>query len=576
MRYICYNNIYIGGAVMASIQVYNSRGNRYVRIIESYREPGMKYPRIRVLKNLGREDELEAKEPGIVERLKKELEESKSLEDTIKKESLINELKNIISENSSNNSKGFPIINYGVKVYESLWKELRLDYFFDYRQNKDSKIEYSLKDVVSLLTYSRLLNPDSKKSTYESRNSYINSKDLELEHLYRGLKFLGIQKDNLEKHINKQLAKTMDRNLNVAFYDVTTYYFESVDADDLRKFGYSKDNKVNQVQVVMGLLIDDQGIPISYELFPGNTNDFKTLVPVIEKLKKTYGIKKIIITADRGLNSKQNLAYLKSEGYDYVMAYKIRSSSRAVKEMVLGDDYKEESSEFKWKLCKFENTVSYQGEKVKLEDNMLITWSLKRAQKDRKDRERLIEKSKKLVESPSALKAEMKKGGKKYVQLSLAIEEPLRFNEKQKEIDEKFDGYYGIQFSDKSLSPEKVLDIYNGLWKIEESFKVLKSNLEARPIYVWTESSIKGHFVMCYLALVLERYLEYKLRQKGIDLSTEKIQEAIESAKIMVVEKESNGLKYYIKSETKDDYDKIVKALGIKEIPSTGLIKNII
>lgn len=561
---------------MASIQVYNSRGNRYVRIIESYREPGMKYPRIRVLKNLGREDELEAKEPGIVERLKKELEESKSLEDTIKKESLINELKNIISENSSNNSKGFPIINYGVKVYESLWKELRLDYFFDYRQNKDSKIEYSLKDVVSLLTYSRLLNPDSKKSTYENRNSYINSKDLELEHLYRGLKFLGIQKDNLEKHINKQLAKTMDRNLNVAFYDVTTYYFESVDADDLRKFGYSKDNKVNQVQVVMGLLIDDQGIPISYELFPGNTNDFKTLVPVIEKLKKTYGIKKIIITADRGLNSKQNLAYLKSEGYDYVMAYKIRSSSRTVKEMVLGDDYKEESSEFKWKLCKFENTVSYQGEKVKLEDNMLITWSLKRAQKDRKDRERLIEKSKKLVESPSALKAEMKKGGKKYVQLSLAIEEPLRFNEKQKEIDEKFDGYYGIQFSDKNLSPEKVLDIYNGLWKIEESFKVLKSNLEARPIYVWTESSIKGHFVMCYLALVLERYLEYKLRQKGIDLSTEKIQEAIESAKIMVVEKESNGLKYYIKSETKDDYDKIVKALGIKEIPSTGLIKNII
>lgn len=561
---------------MASIQVYNSRGNRYVRIIESYREPGMKYPRIRVLKNLGREDELEAKEPGIVERLKKELEESKSLEDTIKKESLINELKNIISENSSNNSKGFPIINYGVKVYESLWKELRLDYFFDYRQNKDSKIEYSLKDVVSLLTYSRLLNPDSKKSTYENRNSYINSKDLELEHLYRGLKFLGIQKDNLEKHINKQLAKTMDRNLNVAFYDVTTYYFESVDADDLRKFGYSKDNKVNQVQVVMGLLIDDQGIPISYELFPGNTNDFKTLVPVIEKLKKTYGIKKIIITADRGLNSKQNLAYLKSEGYDYVMAYKIRSSSRAVKEMVLGDDYKEESSEFKWKLCKFENTVSYQGEKVKLEDNMLITWSLKRAQKDRKDRERLIEKSKKLVESPSALKAEMKKGGKKYVQLSLAIEEPLRFNEKQKEIDEKFDGYYGIQFSDKSLSPEKVLDIYNGLWKIEESFKVLKSNLEARPIYVWTESSIKGHFVMCYLALVLERYLEYKLRQKGIDLSTEKIQEAIESAKIMVVEKESNGLKYYIKSETKDEYDKIVKALGIKEIPSAGLIKNII
>lgn len=560
---------------MASIQVYNSRGNRYVRIIESYREPGSKYPKNRVLKNLGREDVLEAKEPGIVDRLRRELEESRTLEDNLKKESLLNNLKEIISEDASDDSMGFPIVNYGVKVYESIWKELKLDYFFDYRQGKDSKSEYSLKDVVSLLTYSRLLNPDSKKSTHESRNNYINSKDIELNQVYKGLRFLGSQKENLEKHLNKQLDKLMERSLNVAFYDVTTYYFESVDADDLRKFGYSKDNKVNQVQVVMGLLIDDQGIPISYELFPGNTNDFKTLVPVIDKLKENYGINKIIITADRGLNSKQNLAYLKSKGYDYVMAYKIRSSSKAVKELVLSEDYTYESEEFKWKLRDFNTTVTYEREKVNLEDNMLITWSLKRAEKDKRDRERLIAKSRKLVESPSALKAEMKKGGKKYVQLSLTTEEPLSFNEKQLEIDEQYDGYYGIQYSDKSLNPQKVLEIYNGLWKIEESFKVLKSNFEARPIYVSTEKSIRGHFVMCYLALVIERYLEYKLRQSEIQLSTEKIQSAIESAKIMIVEKPSTGLKYYIKGQSMEEYDIILKGLGMKEIPSTGTIKSL-
>ena len=560
---------------MASIQVYNSRGNRYVRIIESYREPGSKYPKNRVLKNLGREDVLEAKEPGIVDRLRRELEESRTLEDNLKKESLLNNLKEIISEDASDDSMGFPIVNYGVKVYESIWKELKLDYFFDYRQGKDSKSEYSLKDVVSLLTYSRLLNPDSKKSTHESRNNYINSKDMELNQVYKGLRFLGSQKENLEKHLNKQLDKLMERSLNVAFYDVTTYYFESVDADDLRKFGYSKDNKVNQVQVVMGLLIDDQGIPISYELFPGNTNDFKTLVPVIDKLKENYGINKIIITADRGLNSKQNLAYLKSKGYDYVMAYKIRSSSKAVKELVLSEDYTYESEEFKWKLRDFNTTVTYEREKVNLEDNMLITWSLKRAEKDKRDRERLIAKSRKLVESPSALKAEMKKGGKKYVQLSLTTEEPLSFNEKQLEIDEQYDGYYGIQYSDKSLNPQKVLEIYNGLWKIEESFKVLKSNFEARPIYVSTEKSIRGHFVMCYLALVIERYLEYKLRQSEIQLSTEKIQSAIESAKIMIVEKPSTGLKYYIKGQSMEEYDIILKGLGMKEIPSTGTIKSL-
>jgi len=182
----------------------------------------------------------------------------------------------------------------------------------------------------------------------------------------------------------------MDRDLSVAFYDVTTYYFESVRADDLKRFGYSKDNKVNQVQVVMGLLIDSNGIPISYELFPGNTNDFKTLEPVMRKLKADYGIKKVIITADRGLNSKQNLAFLKSVGYEYVMAYKIRSSSKEIKEMVLsGETYHIVSKEFKWKVCNFSTSVNYEGRKVNLEDQMVITWSASREAKDRRDRERL-------------------------------------------------------------------------------------------------------------------------------------------------------------------------------------------
>src|SRR5690606_8691178 len=124
-------------------------------------------------------------------------------------------------------------------------------------------------------------------------------------------------------------------NLAVAFYDVTTYYFESVETDDMKRFGFSKDNKVNQVQVVMGLLIDDYGIPVSFELFPGNTNDFKTLEPVLVKLKERYGIKKLIIVADRGLNSKKNLLFLKSIGFEYIMGYKIRSGSKKAKEMVL-------------------------------------------------------------------------------------------------------------------------------------------------------------------------------------------------------------------------------------------------
>ena len=552
---------------MSSIQVYTSNGHKYVRIIESYRVPGHKNPKIRVLKNLGREDELEAKEPGIVERLKREHNASRAADAAVKQEYFVEEIRSLLQSQESTATKGFPLVNYGVEVYEKLWNDLKLDYFFDYRQKQHSRIQFKVKDMVSLLVYSRLLNPGSKKRTFENRHWFAPEEvDADLEKLYRTLPFLANQKENLEKHLNKQLSARMDRDLSVAFYDVTTYYFESVRADDLKRFGYSKDNKVNQVQVVMGLLIDSNGIPISYELFPGNTNDFKTLEPVMRKLKADYGIKKVIITADRGLNSKQNLAFLKSVGYEYVMAYKIRSSSKEIKEMVLrGETYHTVSKDFKWKVCNFSTSVNYEGRKVNLEDQMVITWSASREAKDRRDRERLIEKSKKLVESKSALKSEMKKGGKTYVQLNFIEEDQVAFNHKQLANDELYDGYYGIQFSDETLDPSRVIEIYHGLWKIEESFRVMKSNLEARPIFVWTEESIKGHFVVCYLALVIQRYLEYLLRTKGIDLSTEVIQDAVRSAQYTLISGDEAKDTYYIKNMEHESYREIISVLGISE-----------
>jgi len=562
---------------MSSIQVYNSRGIKYARIVESYRDPITRKPKTRVLKVLGRVDELEAKEPGILERLRTECRESRAFNESLKQEALFKNIQQHLESIDDTAAKGFPVRNYGVKVYENIWNELNLDYFFDYRQKRDTNIKFKVKEVVSMLVYSRLLKPTSKKRSFEQREFFINSNDMNLEQIYRGLSFLADEKESLEKHLNKQLSLKMTRNLGVAFYDVTTYYFESVRADELKKFGYSKDNKVNQVQVVMGLLIDDEGIPISYELFPGNTNDFKTLVPVMEHLRENYGINKIIITADRGLNSKQNLAYLKSKGFDYVMAYKIRSASKSVKALVLRDeDYTAEGPDFKWKVCDFKNSVIVDGKKVLLEDNMVITWSAKRAEKDRRDRERLIEKSKRLVESKSTLKAEMKKGGKKYVQLSIFDDDHISFNQTQVETDEQFDGYYGIQSSDKSLSAEKVIEIYQGLWKIEESFRVMKTNLEARPIFVWTQASIRGHFVMCYLALVIQRYLEYKLRKENLEISTGNIQDALRSANVTIIDDSKSNSPYYLKNQSNDDFSAILSALDLSEILPYGRLNDIL
>src|SRR5690625_2106358 len=552
------------------LQIFKNRGKEYVRIVESFRDPETKKPKIRVIQSFGNKEKLLSNNPNAIQELREKVNKMNMEQEQSNVTMLTNRLNEFIESDTSLPSyEGAPVQNYGYEIYRMLWNELKLDYFFRYRQKRETDIRFQTRIPISLMTYSRLLFPSSKLSTFEGKERLAHEFPRELEHMYRSLSFLASQKSNLEKHLNNQITKKINRNLAVAFYDVTTYYFESVAADDVKKFGSSKDNKVNQVQVVMGLLIDEHGIPVSYELFPGNTNDFTTLEPVLRKLKKQYGISKLIIVADRGLNSRKNLLFLKSIGFEYIMGYKIRSGSKKAKEMVLDEsDYVNTSPEFKWKKCEFQSTFRQEGKTHYINDHLLVTWSLKRQHKDRKDRERIIAKSKRLVESKSQMKAEMKKGGKKYVQLTLMEDDKITFNEKQLEIDEQFDGYYGIQYSDTTLTPDEILNAYHGLWKIEESFRVLKSNLEARPIYVWTKESIKGHFVICYLALVLQRLLEYLLSEEGLDLSTEKIQDAIRSATVTQVNVE--GREIYIKNKSDDAFADILKALKLKDIPAYG------
>ncbi len=552
------------------LQIFKNRGKDYVRIVESYRDPKTKKPKLRVIESFGSKEKLLAKNPNAIQELQEKVQKMNTEKNESNALILSQRVQHFIeSEISRSSGNGAPVQNYGFEVYRYLWDELKLDYFFQYRQKRDTEIEFQTHIPISLMTFSRLLFPSSKLSTFEGKDRFAHEFPCELKHLYRSLSFLASQKNRLEEHLHKQIAKKLNRNLAVAFYDVTTYYFESVSVDTLKKFGFSKDNKVNQVQVVMGLLIDEHGIPVSYELFPGNTNDFKTLEPTLVRLKEQYGITKLIIVADRGLNSKKNLLLLKSLGFEYIMAYKIRSGSKKAKEMVLDESgYTYTSPEFKWKKIDFQSSFRTDGKTHKINDHLLITWSLKRQQKDQKDRERIVEKSKRLVESKSQMKAEMKKGGKKYVQLSLWDDNQITFNEKQLEIDKQFDGYYGIQYSDSSLTPEQVLNAYHGLWKIEESFRVLKSNFEARPIYVWTEESIQGHFVICYLALVIQRLLEYYLHQKGKNYSTEKIQDAIRSATITKLNVDEREI--FIKNKADDVFSDILSTLHLKDIPAYG------
>lgn len=545
------------------VQVYTNRGNKYVRVVHSYRDPETNKPKMKVIKNYGNLEKLLKQDKNFLEKLEKEIKEKNER----LKESTIDKIKKIETNNFE--KEGLVRKNYGYLVYEKIWQELGISRWIKDIKTR-SKIE--IEEILKQLVFQRLLTPSSKKSAYDHRENYVDFRnDLILEDYYRVLDIIYDEKEKLEKHLNSTLKKKFNRELNVVLYDVTTYYFESVKKDEIKGFGFSKDNKVNQVQVVMGLLIDNNGIPVSYELYPGNTSEFSTLYPVIKDLKEKYKLKKVIVAADRGLNSGKNLLLLKELGLDYVMAYKLKGAKKEIKEKLFEDGYTIEK-EFKYKLIEHVKEIRVDGKVEKIQDNLLLGYSEKRAKKDKADRQRLLDKADKLLNNPSMMKQELKKGGKKFIKVTKGNLD-IELDVKQIEEAEKMDGFFAIEYSQKELTGREVREIYGSLWKIEDSFRVLKTNLEARPIFVWSEKRIRAHFLICYLALVIERYLEKLLKDNNVNLSTAKIQEAIRNTTLGSVETLMGD--YYIKDAESKEYLDIINSVKMNKIPLVGYVSDI-
>ena len=545
------------------VQVYTNRGNKYVRVVHSYRDSETNKPKMKVIKNYGNLEKLLKQDKNFLEKLEKEIKEKNER----LKESTIDKIKKIETNNFE--KEGLVRRNYGYLVYEKIWQELGMSRWIKDIKTR-SKIE--IEEILKQLVFQRLLTPSSKKSAYDHRENYVDFRnDLILEDYYRVLDIIYDEKEKLEKHLNSTLKKKFNRELNVVLYDVTTYYFESVKKDEIKGFGFSKDNKVNQVQVVMGLLIDNNGIPVGYELYPGNTSEFSTLYPVIKDLKEKYKLKKVIVAADRGLNSGKNLLLLKELGLDYVMAYKLKGAKKEIKEKLFEDGYTIEK-EFKYKLIEYVKEIRVDGKAEKIQDNLLLGYSEKRDKKDKADRQRLLDKADKLLNNPSMMKQELKKGGKKFIKVTKGNLD-IELDVKQIEEAEKMDGFFAIEYSQKELTGREVREIYGSLWKIEDSFRVLKTNLEARPIFVWSEKRIRAHFLICYLALVIERYLEKLLKDNNVNLSTAKIQEAIRNTTLGSVETLMGD--YYIKDAESKEYLDIINAVKMNKIPLVGYVSDI-
>jgi transposase len=526
------------------IKTTKSKNFTYVQLIQGYRDG--KKVKHKVLVNLGRLDLLQ-KDPswdGIVDKL-----------------SELMDLKNIVNIDKCHSTQVF---NWGYLVYKKLWRKFKLDQVLSSIQ-EGRKTTFDLDNSCFLMTVQHLLNPSSKLGTYNKQKKYLQNQEVDLNHLYRSLDILCQNKEKIEQHVFNVNCSLFKMKIDVVFYDVTTFHFESVRRDELKNFGYSKNCKFNEVQVVLGMFVDCEGRPIGYELFSGNTFDSKTLDQALDAIEKRFGIRNVIIVADRGINSKINLKHIRDKGYGYIVSSRIKNmSAKTQREIFDNEGYTQlQNSEhsISYKILDYLNSCKDGEETVELPEKLIITYSEKRAHKDYADRQRLLDKANQLLANKSLIKSSSKRGGKKYL---IEQGENIDWTLDAKAIakDERFDGYYGIQTSDANLSVEKVLDAYHTLWKIEESFRVMKSTLEVRPIFHWTEDRIKGHFVICFLAFLLERTMEVELHSAGIIASTRDIRDTLNA--MQFTETECKGKKYLLNTQTPELGLGILKLLKIK------------
>jgi len=417
--------------------------------------------------------------------------------------------------------------NFGYSVLSQIYHDLEIDKFLINKQ-RSTKMNFSSNNIMKLLIYSRLLNPASKKKTFEARTRYFEKDNYSLDDVYRCLTFFNKHSSALQLWINNRIKQLYGRDSSLVYYDVTNYYFEIDSTDELRKKGICKEHRPNPI-VQMGLFMDAAGIPITFQLFPGNTSDCLTLRPNLSRLQKQYDLGKVIVVADKGMTTGDNIYYILSAKNGYVFSMSIRGANKELKDYVLKEEgYEWYGSEYKRKSRLYPRTIlvtATNGKKIKkvVDEKHVIFYSEKYAKRAKAEREATVAKALELIKNPGKFTRATSYGAAGYVKNIkfdkdtgeiLSPQTALKLDEDKLRKEEALDGYYAIITSEYKESADRIIEIYRGLWKIEESFRVTKSDLEARPVYVSREDHIQAHFLTCFIALVIARILEMKLQHK--------------------------------------------------------------
>jgi transposase len=431
--------------------------------------------------------------------------------------------------------KGTNVISHGIDdIFNQSYSDLGYGDIIS-GTRKDEHFNELLKTMV----FERVRDPVSKHRTVQLIEAH-QRRHIELDQVYRF-------QDVIKNKVRLSSLRAAGAKIDILFFDVTTLYFESFREDDLRRFGFSKDCKFKETQVVLALATNSHGLPVGYELFTGNTSESKTLVSFVANLKAQGSVEDVRLVADRAMFSDTNLKYLEENGIKYVVAAKLKSLPKGIKDQILSHDQTEQNREFEH-----------------LARRLIVSYSKDRAKKDQCDRERLVARLKKKCKADRVKLTELIKNGgtRKYIKINESGSASINDLKIQQEA--LWEGLHGVITNERSELAQELMTRYRGLWRIEEAFRINKNDLKMRPIYHWKPSRIQAHIAICYLAFSLASQVKYKLKSNGIDLSLQKLRDTLSLVRTAVLTDENTKQRIHIPMKATKLQDEIYTTMGLR------------
>jgi hypothetical protein len=516
------HNIRDGGVLMR-LSVSRSKNAASLYVIESTYINGVHSSKI--VEKLGTYDELKKKLGGQdpYEWAKEYIAELNKLDKENKRKVLVPYSPNKLIPKGEQRS-----FNGGYLFLQKIYHQLKLDEICNNISDRH-KFSFDLNQILSRLLYGRILFPASKLSTFRLSGCFLEQPTFDLQHVYRALEVIAQESDFIQAEVYKNSRSVQQRNAGILFYDCTNYFFEIEQADGDKQYGYSKEHRPNPI-VQMGLFIDNDGLPLSFGIFPGNTNEQVTLKPLEKKILRDFELSKIVVCTDAGLASTDNRKFNDKQGRAFITTQSVKKLKKHLKEWALAPDgWRIVGKKKLYDLSSLDGTEDKENVYYKerwinedgLEQRMIVTFSPKYRDYQRRIREAQIDRAKKLISTnPTKLKKANQNDYKRFVKKMSVTKDGEVAGKEIYTIDnaliageEVYDGFYGVCTNlDDDVSA--IIAVNRRRWQIEECFRIMKSEFKARPVYLSRDDRIKAHFTTCFLALLIYRILEKKLEDK--------------------------------------------------------------